>query len=162
MRKYKLRYKFEVQRGDFTAEEVMEWGGGCDAFIFSSILRTDGALSTLTLGRDGDRPADSDDIEDSEIFKAWIAMASDLMNSKDLGEGRKMVCAFVLQQVQAAILGEGDRGCPACGSKTGWKKLLGNKSEHARDWFRGFLCYSCGHEVQFKYWMPVPDQDGGQ
>lgn len=104
---YKLKWKFEEPEHSvegFTREEIRkDNASGCDAFIFVSIIEDpEGNTSTLVLGRDG-RGEEIKDIEDNEIWKAWLMMAHQLSGSKTLSENKKQLCGAVFETVREAI-----------------------------------------------------------
>ncbi len=89
--KYKMKYSFEF--GEFTKEDIKKCEedfkgiggyGATDAFVLISLIRDEGAVSSLVLSGDGDKNGAL--LEDREIFKAWFLMAASLYDNGDLPE----------------------------------------------------------------------------
>jgi hypothetical protein len=92
--KYKLKYEFKPEAGEFTADEIKEAGvGGTDAVLFfSCIYPEDGSLSIRHDsfdGRNGGKPMTS-----QEMFKMWMLIGKKLSQDPELGELRREIAGF--------------------------------------------------------------------
>jgi hypothetical protein len=106
--KYKMKYKFEPERGEFTKEDLKKAGdvGGTDAMIlFSLIYPEDGSFSLNFWTYDGRQPEDHDkqrgiaELPDQELFKVWMMLASRLGRSTTLSEPKRQFAQDVHQTI---------------------------------------------------------------
>lgn len=89
--------------GTFEKSDFGENECGCDGFMYVSILwPKDGGASFLLAGMDGrtQKP-----LSDAEMFKVWTMLASQLAVSAELGEGRKSMCATVIEHIRDVMKG---------------------------------------------------------
>lgn len=76
-------------------DDLGNYIGACDAFIFASILYLeDGSYSLQYFSQDGRN--NGKELNSNEIFKAWILLASNLMEKKDLPEWKRMLAEMTL------------------------------------------------------------------
>lgn len=92
--KYKLKYEFKPEAGEFTAEEIRAAKcGGTDAMLFfSCIYPEDGSLSVThdsADGRSGGKPMTS-----QEVFKMWVLIGKKLSRAEDLDSVKQEIAAF--------------------------------------------------------------------
>ena len=105
--KYKLKYKFDVDVGNYSKEEIKEADrGGADAIILTSILYPeDGSLSVYFQSFDGRN--EGKDLEDKELFKVWALLANRLGRSETLTGKKQQLAQFVHDQISELIKAAG-------------------------------------------------------
>ncbi len=88
--KYKIRYEFNKDVGEFTKEEIEKFGcGGTDAYVFFSILYPeDGSYSQTHVSLDG---RTGEPLDRNELFKLWLTLSSLLKNSEELPEWKRII-----------------------------------------------------------------------
>lgn len=92
--KYKMKYKFDPEYGEFSSEEIKESGmGGTDAMIMMScIYPEDGSLSTQFWSFDGRNKGE--ELSTRELFKMWMMLGRNLSQRGDLDEFRQTLAKF--------------------------------------------------------------------
>ena len=102
MHKYKLKYYWNFENGEFSKEDLEEGEGACDAVLFASILYPDdGSYSTLFLTVDG---RTNETLPDNEIFKVWLMLGKKLMDNKEL-KGWKAELVEGVHEAASIIIG---------------------------------------------------------
>lgn len=102
--KYKLKYKVDYERGEFTSEQIKAHpnNGGTDAIIVHSLIfPEDGSLSHNFYSIDG---RTSDALGDTDTFKAWSMMAFALKDRSDLPAWQREIVTQVYDKIREAIL----------------------------------------------------------
>jgi hypothetical protein len=101
--KYRIKYEFTPEYGEFSGEEVKRANrGGCDAIIFHSILYPeDGTFSCKTFSIDGRKGGD--DLSAIELFKVWMLLGSQLAESEELDQARRYMARMPLEAMREAM-----------------------------------------------------------
>lgn len=100
---YKVKYNFQCEFGNFSKQEVKDYGGGTDAWIFVSMLYPeDGSLSLGIVSKDGRNP-EKEGLDSIEIFKAWILLASELAKDNELDLFRQNFAKQVFESFREII-----------------------------------------------------------
>lgn len=105
--RYKLRYTIKVeQRAEgFRREEIdtAHDQGGCDAFVFASIVQGENQTNTLLLGREG-RGESLQPLSDVELFKVWAHLAKYLgYDSRGCPKWHRTIARRAFRDVQKVI-----------------------------------------------------------
>jgi hypothetical protein len=102
--KYKLRYKFDCEHGDFSLDQIKKNEyGGCDAFMFASIIYPDdGSLSMQFTSRDGRN--ENKNLEVGDLFKVWMQLGF-LLVQKGLGGWQGALVKETIEWVRENITG---------------------------------------------------------
>lgn len=81
--KYKTKYQLDADYGEFTKEEIKKEGaGGCDAFVFFSLIYPeDGSYSQTFFSSDGRNKGK--DLDSNELWKVWSMFTKNLVDRKD-------------------------------------------------------------------------------
>ena len=75
--------------------------GACTALVIGSLLYPeDGSYSSLFLSLDG---RTGKELEDAELWKAWLMLARQLSESKTLHESKRELCERVFEAVASAM-----------------------------------------------------------
>lgn len=108
MHKYKLKYKLDMDAGEFSKEDLTNDPsdvGGTDALIlFSLLYPEDGSFSSLMITKDG-RSGEVTELDDNEVFKVWSMLAHRLAESKTLSKNKKEFASQVFEIHREAVLG---------------------------------------------------------
>lgn len=100
---YKIKYTLEHEYGNFKADDLIKEGkGGCDAYIFTSILyHDDGSYSVKYFSRcDG-----NESLSPEEEFKAWVLMGSRIEERlEEVGEEGKAIIAGTPLDMMRALM----------------------------------------------------------
>lgn len=102
--KYKTKYKLETEFGEFTAEEIRKEGnGGCDAYIFFSLIfPEDGSYSQTFFSFDGRNEGKA--LEANDLWKVWAMMSKNLMDrKKDLPEWKYIIAEATFEMIREII-----------------------------------------------------------
>ena len=106
--KYKLRYRWEPEAGEFSKDDCTEGRGGTDAAIlFSLLYPEDGSFSMNFWTWDGRAAKDGriPVLDDKELFKVWALLSQRLANSQTLDEGRKEFAETAWEVFRAGVFG---------------------------------------------------------
>jgi len=91
----------EEAREQAEQEQAKKGKGACTAIILAPILYPeDGSYSVLFLSKDG---RTDEELDDSELFKAWSMLAHRLAQSETLSHGKKDLCGQVFDIVCGAL-----------------------------------------------------------
>ena len=101
--KYKMKYNLDNKAGEYTKEQLIESGdGGCDAFIFVSMLfPPNGSFSCVVMGRDGRK--ESGELDDIDMHRVWLSMASHLSESKNIPDFHRFLAKQAFKSMQVAL-----------------------------------------------------------
>jgi hypothetical protein len=105
--KYRIKYDFKQESGEFSAEELKKEGkGGTDCLILASMLHPeDGSYSQGYMSFDGRKGGA--EMSANDEFKFWILMANSLMNKSGLAPGKKALVTDVWETFRLAMLAAG-------------------------------------------------------
>lgn len=98
--KYRIKYDIKVDCGEFTRDEIKKEGvGGCDAFIFFSIIYPeDGSYSQTFYSSDGRNEGRA--LGSSELWKVWAMMTKNLVDRKDdLPEWKYLIADSTMEMI---------------------------------------------------------------
>lgn len=104
MSDWRCKYTIDMEAGRFTREDLEgdDKAGGCDAFVFVSMLYPeDGSYSQVVLSFDG--RADGAELDDTDLFKVWSMLGAQLAGSESLSSNRRALCQSVLDAMRRAI-----------------------------------------------------------
>lgn len=102
--KYKLKYKVDYERGEFTSDDVKKDknNGGTDAIIVHSLIfPEDGSLSHNFYSVDG---RTKEALNSTDTFKAWAMMGFSLSERDDLKTWQRIILEGVTDSIRASIL----------------------------------------------------------
>ncbi len=101
LHKYKTKYNLESKAGEFTSEEIKkESAGGCDAFIFFSLIfPEDGSYSQTFFSFDGRNKGM--DLNSNDLWKVWAMMTKNLTDrKKDLSPGKHFIAEATFDMIR--------------------------------------------------------------
>jgi len=112
MKKYRVKYKIDHEIGQFTKDELRKDGsGGCDAFVFASILRCnetgephEGAKSIGFLSVDG--RTDHSNIPDTEMFQVFGHLAKMVSELPGCLDWQRELASLTHEMIKKVILTE--------------------------------------------------------
>ncbi|MEO6077553.1 MAG: hypothetical protein ABIP54_02090 [Candidatus Andersenbacteria bacterium] len=101
MNKYKLKYWFKAEAGNFSTQDIEqeEYDGLTDALFFASILKGNGR-NYCFFSMDGETDSQLTAIE---IFKMWTSLAHELSVLLPI-DWQKDICDEVVEKIRAKIL----------------------------------------------------------
>lgn len=101
--KYKTKYKLKPEYGKFTEEEIRkERIGGCDAFIFFSIIfPEDGSYSQTFYSFDGRNKGK--ELSSNDLWKVWAMMSKNLSDRTDLSEWKRELAEMTFNTIKEVI-----------------------------------------------------------
>ena len=100
---YKIKYSFDKEVGEFKKEDIIAEGkGGCDAYIFASIIYpSDGSYSLNWTSVD----PSGENLSAMEEFKAWLMMGQRISEklAKEGQEARSIIAGMPFEMIKEAI-----------------------------------------------------------
>jgi len=97
--------KYNVEVGQFTAENLEESKGVADALVLTSMVYPeDGSLSTMLMTIDGREGKMGKALPDTEVFKVWSHMANSLAKSESLPPDLRIICKNTFEVIREFIL----------------------------------------------------------
>jgi hypothetical protein len=92
-----------MHEGGVEREEIEDGHGACTALVLGSILHLeDGSYSVATSGRDGRTGLD---LTDTELWKYWMMLTTQLAESETLSPNKKELCVAIMESIRGALFG---------------------------------------------------------
>ncbi len=104
--RYAVKYDLttETSKDGFTKQEILKDGkGGCDAFILTSIIRTDGATSYKTVTLDGRRK--DKELQGHDLAGAWGIMAGHIAEDPTVAQDIRAIARGALAKMRETVKG---------------------------------------------------------
>lgn len=101
---YRTQYKLEPEHGEFSAKEIKEKKlGGCDAFLFFSLIfPEDGSYSQTFFSFDGRNEGKA--LNSSDLWKVWAMMSKNLMDRKnDLSPAKYFIAEATFEMIKELL-----------------------------------------------------------
>ncbi len=99
--KYHITYHVDAHAEGLAANDVPKDRGACTAVVIGSLLYPpDGSYSAAFFTRDG--RTDSE-LDDAELWKAWMMLSRRLADSDTLSEPKKALCRDVFETIASAM-----------------------------------------------------------
>lgn len=102
MQKFKLKYKLNMEAGDFTKDDIKDDNTGlCDSIaVISIIYPPDGSYSQLTLSQNG---MTEEELTQDDLFKAWHMLGMQLRRNNALKNWKKQMVDLVGEMAQETM-----------------------------------------------------------